>query len=412
MPILNAHNSHHWYFPRITVDASRNMRILFGIRVLRELATKFSLFFLPVFLFQLGLKAHAFANWGLTPFQGGAILLALFSIFDSVAALVLAIPAGDFIRRYGYSAGLILSHLLYAVALISLRFSIGNLHWLWLAAIADGVNGVLMWGTFNTLFVKGAHKARMGEDLGVVQALLNVIWMVAPALSGVVILLIGYEFLFSAGLVMVGLAIVLAAFLNIPHERDDISLHELMLWLKDRRFVKLSLSIAGKTVYDVSIFVWPLYVFILLGNTEKVGLVYGIGFLLSIVASLFIGQKLDHDERRRPFAISGGFLSVLWAIRSQVFDFWSLALIDAFDKITGNYHWLFFDRVLLNRGKGRQAFSYFMYREIIINVTVAIFWVLFALMFLIAKIEWRGLFVMASVGVLMSLLINNRQEKA
>lgn len=408
MPNLNPHHSHHWYFPRITVDSSRNMRLLFGIRVLRELATKFSLFFLPVFLFQLGQRSHFFADHGITLFQSGILLMSFYLAGARLIALVLSLPAGDFIRRYGYSASLMLSHLLYAITLIAFRFSLDNLSWLWLALATDGVNSVLMWGTFNTLFAKGAHKARMGKDLGMVQALLNFIWMTVPALSGLVIFFSGYELLFSVGLVIVGLAIVLAAFLDIPHERDDISYKELFFWIRDRRFIQLGVSIAGKTLYDVSIFVWPLYVFLLLGNTERVGILYGLSFLLSIAASLFIGQKLDEEERRRPFAVSGGLLSALWIVRSQVFDFWSLALVDAFDKITGNFHWLFFDRILLNRGKGRQAFSYFIYREVIISATVVIFWLVFALMFLIWPFEWQGLFTMAAVGVLLSLFISKK----
>jgi hypothetical protein len=199
--------------------------------------------------------------------------------------------------------------------------------------------------------------------------------------------------------------------LDIPHERDEVSWRELWFWISDRRFIKLGASIAGKTVYDLAVYVWPLYVFLLLGNTERVGLLYGLSFLLSIAASVFIGHHLDRDEQRRPFAVSGGLLSALWLIRSRLLDFWSLALVDAFDKITGNFHWLFFDRVLLNRGKGRQAFSYFMYRELIISATIVVFWAFFALMFVAWAIEWNGLFVIGAVGVLLSLLIRNKDEE-
>jgi hypothetical protein len=119
-----------------------------------------------------------------------------------------------------------------------------------------------------------------------------------------------------------------------------------------------------------------------------------------MILSLFIGAKLDKREHKRPFFISGGLLSLLWVIRSQIIGYWSIALVDAFDKLTGSFHWLFFDRVLISRGKGREAFSYFIYREIIISVTVVVFW----------PLEWKGLFIMAAVGVLMSLLISKKHE--
>jgi MFS family permease len=378
--------------------------------MLRELANKFALFFLPVFLFQLGMSNQFLASQGLTEFQSGIVLMSLYLAGVRLSALLLSLPSGNFIRKYGFTAALILSHLLYAVMLVVFRVSLADFRWLLLGMFADGVSTTLMWGSFHTIFSKHAQKARMGRDLGFIQVLMNFIWMIAPALSGIVIFLLGYEVLFSVGLVVVGLIIILATFLDVPHERDTISFKELAFWVSERKFVKLSTSIAGKTLYDVAIFVWPLYVFLLLGNTERVGILYSLSFLLSMILSLFIGTKLDHQERKRPFFISGGLMSILWAVRSQIASFWSIALVDAFDKVTGNFHWLFFDRVLMNRGKGREAFSYFVYREMIISVTVVVFWSIFALAFLIWPLEWKGLFVMAAVGVLMSLLISKKHE--
>ena len=198
----------------------------------------------------------------------------------------------------------------------------------------------------------------------------------------------------------------------MPRERDDVSLKELTMWFREQRFVKLSLSITGKAVHDLAIFVWPLYVFLLLGNTERVGLLYSLSFLLSVIIGLFLRKRIDHQERRQPFYISGGMLSVLWALRSQVFTPWSIALVDAFDKLTGNYHWLFFDRLLFNRGKGRAALSYFIYREMIVAGAATAFWLFFALMFFILPIEWKGLFALAAVGVLLSLLVGKKHDPA
>src|SRR3990172_5679783 len=361
----NLRYSHQVLFPRVTVDNSRNMKVLFSIRVLRELANKLALFFLPVFLFQLGISTRFLAAWGLTSFQSGVVLLALYFAVAKLMVVLLAIPAGDFIRRYVFAASLMLSHLLYAVTLIGFRLALENLNWLWLAIATDGVNSTLMWGSFNTLFSKDARKARMGRELGLIQALLNVIWMIAPAVSGIVIFMFGYESLFSAGLVIVGINILLAAFVTTARERDDVSLKEFSWWIRERRFLKLISFIGGKTIHDLAIFVWPLYVFLLLGNTERVGILYGLSFLLSVIIELFLSERIDHHHRRRPFYISGGMLSVLW---------------------------------------------YFIYREFIVGVSAMGFWLLFALIFLIWPLEWRGLFALAAVGVLLTLLVNKKHE--
>jgi hypothetical protein len=225
-----------------------------------------------------------------------------------------------------------------------------------------------------------------------------------------VIYIFGYEVLFSIGIALVAIGSFLSYFVDFPNEKDNISFKEFSFWLLDWRFWKLGISIFGKTIYDLSIYIWPLYVFLILGNTEKVGIVYSLSFLVSMVLSIFIGIKLDTEIKKKPFLVSGGVLSLLWYVRSQILGFWSIAFTDAIDKITGNFHWLFFDRVLMNRGKGREAFSYFTYREIIISFSSIVFWLIFVLLFLLSGMEWNGLFLVGAIGTLLSLLISNKHE--
>jgi len=410
MPSINFNHSHLFNFPRVSIDGSKNMKLLFGIRVVRELANKFALFFLPVFLFQLGQENGFLSGWGLTPFQSGIVLLSVFMASAKLVTFFFLIPAGKFMKKYGFSAAFMLSFLAYAVELIALRFSAADPQWLWLALPADGVATGLMWGGFNTLLSKGARRSRMGKDLGFLQVLLNMTWLVAPALSGFIIYVFGYEIVFSIGVAMVAFGSLLSFFIDFPQEKDSISFKELAFWMGDGHFFKLGVSIIGKSIYDYALYIWPLYVFLILGNTEKVGIVYSLSFLASMIMSLFIGIQLDHEIKKRPFIISGGILSFLWLIRSSIFNFWSIAAIDAADKITGNFHWLFFDRILMNRGKGREAFSYFTYREMIASFGSLIFWAIFAGVFLFTNLEWQGMFVIAAIGTLMSLLISRKHE--
>jgi hypothetical protein len=410
MPSINLNQSHNFHFPRITIDGSKNMKLLFAIRVVRELANKFALFFLPVFLFQLGQETSLFSNLGLSSFQSGVLLLSGYFALTRAIVFFVLIPAGNFMKKYGFSASFMLSFLSYAIELIALRFSPENINWIILAIPADAIATALMWGGFNTLLSKGARKSRMGKDLGFMQVLLNLTWLIAPALSGMVIYLFGYEILFSIGVAMVAVGSFISYFIDFPNEKDKISVKELSFWLNDWRFWKLGVSIVGKAIYDNAIYIWPLYVFLLLGNTEKVGIVYSLSFLVSMILSLSIGIRLDHEIKKKPFFISGGILSSLWLIRSQILGFWSIAVTDAIDKITGNFHWLFFDRVLMNRGKGREAFSYFTYREMIISFASALFWAIFAFIFLFSSMEWNGLFLVGAIGTLMSLLISKKHE--
>ena len=90
----------------------------------------------------------------------------------------------------------------------------------------------------------------------------------------------------------------------------------------------------------------------------------------------------------------------------QATAIWSIAVVDTLDKLTANFHWLFFETLVLRRSQGSQIFSYFVYREVIISAAAVIFW-LIVLLLVLAASGWQGLFIIAALGVLFSLLVSD-----
>jgi len=86
-----------------------------------------------------------------------------------------------------------------------------------------------------------------------------------------------------------------------------------------------------------------------------------------------------------------------------VVNAWGIVIVDSFDKMVGNFHWLFHANIVFKRGKGKQDFSYFVYRMTNRSIAAAVFWTLLLIFFLVVPLEWRGLFALGSVGVLLSL---------
>jgi hypothetical protein len=126
------------------------------------------------------------------------------------------------------------------------------------------------------------------------------------------------------------------------------------------------------------------------------------------VLSFAVGFYIDHTKSKRPFFASGAVLSLLWMARMHIWSFWHIAVINIIDKLTGDFHWLFYDTAFMRRGKGSQAFSFFVYREVIISISALIFWSLVVGLFTTVASGWTGLFVLASVGVLLTVLIKEK----
>jgi len=102
-------------------------------------------------------------------------------------------------------------------------------------------------------------------------------------------------------------------------------------------------------------------------------------------------------------------LTILWLARTQVLSIVSIALIDVVDRLTSNFHWLFYDMVLIRRSKGSNALSYFVYREMILNATAMLFWTVF-MGFFVFDYGWNSLFLFAAVGVGLSLLVKDKEK--
>ena len=105
----------------------------------------------------------------------------------------------------------------------------------------------------------------------------------------------------------------------------------------------------------------------------------------------------------------GGFLSVLTVFRSQVVSIWGIAFIDMFDKLASNVYSIYFDTMFMKRGKGHDSDSFFVYREMLLNLSTVIFWACVGLFFVFFK-GWQSLYIFASVGVLTGLLMKDTKH--
>ena len=405
------YRDHHLHLPFIRLDSSKRptLKFLYGVRVARDLVNKLALFFMPIYLFQFGQTSGVYAFTGLSHFHQGIIALGTYYVLYGLIALSTAIPLAQLIRKVGQQKVMILSYLLRLIGLLLLYAS--NIHPLFIfaAVVFEALQSNLFWPSYYTVLSQNTFKNHMGKDLGILQFLLQLVAVVSPAISGLVAATIGLESIFLIALVGTMIGLIFTLFMEIESIKDTVSLKEFMSWLTEVRFRKLTVSIMGRYVNDASLYVWPLYVFIFLGSVDKVGYLYTISLFIAMIFTYFISVYIDHTKSRKPFFLSGGVLTILWLARTQVLSIVSIALIDVVDRLTSNFHWLFYDMVLIRRSKGSNALSYFVYREMILNATAMLFWTVF-MGFFVFDYGWNSLFLFAAVGVGLSLLVKDKEK--
>lgn len=407
---MPSYREYHLQLPHFTFDNNRTVRLLYGLRVFRDLVNKSTLFFLPIFLYEFGVQSGFLDGFGLDELQKGMLAIALYFFSQGVFKILFGIPAAKMIKAVGYNWTIVFSHVLRLIA-FALFYLTTHQPWLiFLAGMADGIQTPFFWDAYHTLVSKNTKPSHMGKDMGVLQALLQIAAAISPAIGGFLAFIFGIEILFLVGMVMTLAGTIFVLLMDDRKVVDTVSLREFFSWIKERQFQKLAIAYVGRYIYDAALFIWPLYVFFVLGSIDRVGYLYTVSLFGALLLSFFIGTYLDSQRRnKRPFLATGSVLSFLWLIRTQIVSIWSIALVDAVDKLISNFHWLFYDSALMRRAAGKEALSYFAYREMIIGAGHMIFWTLFGLFFLFDA-GWESIFVFAAIGVFLSLTVSEKYQ--
>ena len=366
------------------------------------------MFFLPLYFFNLDFPF--WDQFSLSPLQEGIFNIAILYALGRMVVFISAIPIGQSLSKFGIQHGFMMGHLSYALYLLLLFLSQQNPYLVIPAIIIDGIQINYFWSSYHYSLSRNSDEKKMGSNLGVIHFLLNVLAMISPALGGIIIASLGYPILFLIGLVIVLIGVVFSVLLDTVKVHVRIIWKEFFEWIQEPGFRKLAATFAGRYFNDAMISLWPLYLFILLGTTESVGYLYSLSLFFAMIISYSVGSFLDKHEGKKPYFVSGSLISFLWVLRGFIFNIWTITVVNTLDKLTSSFHWLFFDKSWLLRGKGRQALSYFVYREMLQSLAGIVFWILVFVLFLVFGAAWKSLFVIAAIGVLLTLMIKGHKE--
>lgn len=398
--------SHLLNFPKQRLLVSRDLNLLFYERVIRDLVNKLVFFFFPIYLFQLGSRLIP-EKFNLTQWQAGMITLAGFFIVSKLLIMLLAIPVGKITSKIGYQRSLVYSYIFRLLSFLFLFLSVISPVLLLASIFMEALQVVLYWPAYHTLLAKNSPKRTIGTSLGTLQFILLLVGAIMPAISGILNAQIGFQFIFILGLMGLALNLCIVLLISDSCDMDKVSFQEFRAWLGEKRYERFSLAIIGRYFYDIMLFIWPFYLFILFGTVERVGFFATIALFLALIVTVVSTFNLDYQKNRLPFKITGISIAFTWLLRTQITSFWGLALADTLDKVSGNYHWLYFDTIWYKRGKGNQAHSFFVYHELLQALAMAVFW-LVVLVVMLKTSSFNALFILSALGVVATLLIKEK----
>lgn len=394
---------------QLPFDNNHNMRWLYVTRISRDITNRATIFFFPIFLFVLGQSL----SWpvDLPGWSKGILFVAIYHLIFRILTVIILLPLYKLTEHLSHTNAMVIGNGFRAIFYALLTLTVENPTWLLLVVIVEVVESGLFWPHFHTLLTKTAQKNHLGSDVGVLQFTIQVLAVLAPIVAIMFNNLTGYSAVFMIGIIgsLVGLITSLQLKSNI--DRDKVFWIEFKEWIREPRYKRYLGAVGGRMLNDLVMYLWPLYLFILLGSIDRVGYLAAISFFIALFVTVIASFKLDKIRSAKIFHLTGGVLSLMWLARTTAISPWTIAIIDSIDKIVGNAHWLFFDMLWFKRAKGDQAFSFFVYHELISSAWLAVFWLIIAAILLLTQ-NWIAIFVLGAVGMLMTLLLQGKHGES
>lgn len=138
----------------------------------------------------------------------------------------------------------------------------------------------------------------------------------APFLGGLLIAYFGFREVFLIASFFLFLAILPLLFFPRRHISPAVSVRKIFDFLKDKNLMPFTLSGVGyANEKTVALILWPLFLFLQVGDIKKFGGVISLGLLTASLVTIFAGFAADHHKRRKLLKYSTLFFSGVWLLR-------------------------------------------------------------------------------------------------
>lgn len=381
------------------------MRPMFFGTLLYNLADQLVGLFQPLFLFEIGQRLSLFSFLNVSSFIQGILFTVAYYLVQRVVVFITVFPAGTLMCRLGYIWSMVIGTLFLGGVFIGFRLAQADPRYLILSFVCGGLNMVLYWTAHDSLFADELHVGEIGRGVGALALLTRLIQITTPAVSGFIIMLWGYNTLFSLSLGFLFFSCVPYFFIPPTKIRSTPSFMQFLTWIRESRFQRFALAQFGKYMDIIAFLLWPVYVLVIVGKIERVGYLFSLVLFFSLILTYVTGWIIDRKKGKRVFLTSGVIVSINWVLRFFAKGIWDLVGVEMVGRLAGSVYSACYDSFLCKRSKGRSVFPFHIYKEFILSLSAIILWSCAFVLFLL-PFEWTSIFLLGAVGVILSLFLD------
>ncbi|OGH66619.1 MAG: hypothetical protein A3F22_00880 [Candidatus Magasanikbacteria bacterium RIFCSPHIGHO2_12_FULL_41_16] len=337
----------------------------------------------------------------------------LFFLISNIASVLGAIPAAHLVTKIGPRLAILFSTpflILYYFGLpIITSFPI--LFFLLPIILAGRV--LLYNFGFDLNFIAHADRQNLGSELSYIAIVGMAAGIAAPFLAGFIILFFTYQTLFLIGSFLLVLSVIPLFFSSSPNQNVSFKSKKVFQLAQTKTIFPVLLSFGGYAIESsIGRIVWPIFLIIIVGTTNKVGSIVTVSALLTVFVIAVVGKLTD---RLKPSHLLqwgtalyflGWLGSVLATTTATVF------LADSYRKIIERFILLPWSASFYRLTLNSVYFESVVLRDMVFNGSRVLVLPFLMMVSVFSSHPYAIMFIIASFGTLFYPLIIRRQVLA
>ena len=350
--------------------------------------------FMPIYLYKVSDNNFTFVA---LYFLIGYLLYGLLAPFGAMA-----------LNRLGYRRALQIS-VLFGAASFIVFYPMDRSNMMFLAPLSILIvliYRLLFWLPYNVDFAKFTDRRNRGREVGLTNAIADIVGIAAPVVAAFIIVRFGFgALLVFTTIVYLASLIPYAVIPNIgEHFGWNYGQTIRQLFSKKRRATALAFAANGAED-ALGAVVWPIFIYQLLqGNLMKVGFISTLIIGATILLELIVGKYSDVKFSKETIIKYGSMLAALgWVFKIFIFTAFQIFIVDSYHRLMKIFMMVPFDalsyEIMADQGHYIDEFSVLHDMAISLGRVVMVGAIVIAAMFV--SIQWTFIF-----GAITSLSLN------
>lgn len=292
----------------------------------------------------------------------------LFFLIANIGSVVLAVPAAKIVGKVGPVMAMLISTPWLIIYYCGLQF-LPQFPWLFFVLpFASSIRSLLYNFGFDLNYFRHINRKQVGSELSIMAILGIFASVLSPIAAGLIIALYSYQTLFIIGSILLIVSCVPLFFSKKIHERVTMSVADVTHIVRKPSNRGMIMSFFGYAIESsIGRIIWPVFLIIILGTTEKVGGIITFSALITVIVITLSGKVTDRYSAQRLLRFGTmlyffGWLGSIFATTATKVFF-----VDSYRKVTERFILLPWSAAFYRRTAFNEAFHSSVVRDIIFN---------------------------------------------